>query len=188
MFSDDNIYLVIAIIGASLFACKTLMLLFGGDLQVHGVGAHADMADHSTHESNEYFSILTVQSFLAFLMGLGCMGLVASSTWELSPIVSLIMAVVFGGFLMWLNSWMLLKIKLLNSSSVMDPASAIGTRGQVYLAIPENGVGQIEVCISGKRVVVQARTESGESLASFKAIEVVSADSAGTMTVKAVEK
>ena len=64
-------------------------------------------------------------------------------------------------------------------------STAVGRTGQVYMTIPEqgNGAGQVRVSVSGRRMIVPARTE-GPGLDAFTDIRVVSVRDDGVLIVE----
>lgn len=187
MNSENSIYLITAVVGSVLFIIKTAALFLGADADESGVSDSADF-DHASHDSSHNFTIFSLQSILAFLMGFGIMGLVASGEWEFSSSLSAIAAIAFGLFLLGLNSWLLFSLRRLNSSGNIDYSSTIGSTAKVYVTIPESSQGQVEVTVNGKLMVLPARGKGGVSIASFRTVRVISVDSSGVLEVSEPEQ
>lgn len=79
-----------------------------------------------------------------------------SLTWA-SPIFALVLG--FSAF--FLTLWILKKLKKLESSGTLQLENAIGKVGNIYLTIPENGTGQVQLSLQGRLVILDAISEEG---------------------------
>ena len=134
-FSDSTVYFVMGSIGTALFLIKTILMLIGGDgdsdfdldvdgdggIEVHGGG----------------FSLFSLLSILAFMMGAGWMGLLCRQDFELGSALSALIACAFGFALMLFASLGMLAMTRLQQSGKYDIANSLGKIAKVYLTIPE---------------------------------------------------
>ena len=171
-FSDSTVYFVMGAIGTALFLVKVLLMFIGGDadtdfdidvdggIEVHGGG----------------FSLFSLLSILAFMMGAGWMGLLCRQDFELGAALSAIIASAFGFALMLFASLGMLVLMRLQQSGKYDVNQAVGKLGKVYLTIPEAGAGtgQIQMNVDGRNTVLTAASAGGkiDSFASVKVVEV----------------
>ncbi len=190
LYQAQPFYFSIAIGGTALFLVKTILLLVGSDADSGNAGDGFDVSFDGDAESHltgsEAFEILSVQSVLAFCMGVGWMGLACSEEWSLAKSHSAIVAVVFGFAMMLLNAWLMTKIKGLNSAGSNDMMNAIGLRGRTYTQIPEKGqgMGQVELTVNGKQQILNAFSENGP-ITSFSTVYVTDVDESGNLIVRA---
>lgn len=189
-FSDDSFYWWMAIVGTALFVGKLLLSLIagsiGGDAEFD-LGDAADAADAGDaldgmdgaeidieHDSGAAFTVFSIQSILAFFMAMGWMGLACLNEWDLSPMLSLVIATSFGLLIMMLNAWLMFQVRKLNKVGGYDLNTAVGRLGQVYLQIPEKGKGsgKVRVSVSGQQMIVRATSE-GPAIPSFAEVRIV---------------
>ncbi|MEM7577003.1 MAG: hypothetical protein AAF328_05955 [Planctomycetota bacterium] len=177
---DALIYAVLAAAGTAIFVLRLgLMLLFGidgdADIDISDVGDGAG------------FSIFSILSVTAFLMGAGWMGLVARVDWELTPPVSAALSAGFGVALMLFASSLLFYARKMTHEVKLDPTDAIGKVGTVYMQIPAQGEGsgQVRVVVQGQQMTLRAISTAGP-LASFSDVTVTDARGDGTLVVEPV--
>jgi hypothetical protein len=164
---DAVTYSVMAAVGTLLFLLRLIFGLFGGgDLDLDG-----DVHTGSTDSSFTLFSLLSV---MAFIMGTGWMGLACRLDWGLSRPVSAVIAVGFGFVMMTLASGMMQMARRLNQDITKDFKTAVGRTARVYMAIPAKGEGQgqVQVSVSG-RLVTTGAVSSGPALEAFASVKVV---------------
>ena len=176
--ADAFTYGVLAIVGTLLFVVRLSMALFaggdGGDFDVDG--------DIGTDASFTLFSLLSV---MAFIMGTGWMGLAARVDWDLGRAVSAAMAVGFGTTMMLLASGLMYMTRKLNRDVQYDVRTAVGKTARVYLTLPPRGggEGQVEVSVSGRKKVLPAVSNDAQ-IEAFTAVTVVDVRDDDTLVVE----
>lgn len=172
-FSDSTFYFMLGATGTALFSIRAvLMLVFGvdhgGDFDLH-VGDHAGGAEHSG------FSLFSMLSIVAFMMGTGWMGLACRSEWQLNSLLSALIACGFGFSLMFGTSAMMWQMRRFDQPGGYDVRKCIGQTGRVYLAIPAKGggMGQVELNVDGRRTVLPAVSDD-PPIPSFASVKVLS--------------
>lgn len=173
---SEQIYWWMAIFGTSLFILKMLVSFIGGAMDSGDFGG-GDIHDGdlpSDHGSFSVFTFLSIQSLLAFFMGMGWMGVIAGTQWEFRQIPTMLMAVGFGLFLLILNGVIMLLVRRLHSEAHYDLQTCKNRTGRVYMSIPPKGqgVGQVEVNVSGQRKIIRALS-SGPAIPSFTDVQVI---------------
>lgn len=184
-FNNEPIYAALALLGTTLFVVKMILLLVSGDSEGSTEFDDASLDNPSHVDGGETFSLVSVQSILAFFMGSGWVGLACREEFEMEKLPSMAAAVGFGFAMMLLSSYLTMKIKGLNASPVNKiDKSAIGKKGRAYTNIPANGegMGQVEITINEKQQILQAFS-SGEAIKSFANVKVVDVDDSGNITV-----
>ena len=181
IFRQYPVYFIMAVAGIALYLAKLILFLVSGD----GDGDFDAMETEVTDLGGAAFSLVSIQSILAFFMGTGWVGLACVDEFGYSPGKSLVIAAFFGFLMMLLSSFLTFKIKGLNHNSKVDYQKAVGVKGRAYINIPVKGegVGQAEVTFSGKLQIIQAVSVDG-LIKSFTPIEVVEMDDSGNAVVK----
>lgn len=187
----ESTFWVLAIIGTVVFGLKLALMFMGfgdhgdadaggGDLDLDGdVDGHE--VGHGT-ESSVFFTFLSLQGIATFVMGFGWCGLVGLNTWGLDDMQSSVAAFGFGAFCVLLLGKLLQQAMKLESSGNLDPKQAIGQTGRVYMRIPEDGRGKVQLEVQGRLVTWDARSDEGE-IETGKPIEVDDVDGAGVLLV-----
>ena len=169
-FTDTSVYFTMAAVGSLLFGIRILLMMIGGD---GGLDFDIDAADGIEGHGGG-FSLFSMLSILAFMMGTGWMGLACRREFELGSLVSALISAGFGMALMVGSSAAMYSMRRMNSEGHYDVKSCVGSIGRVYLKIPAKGEGrgQVEITVDGRRKVLPAISSAGE-LASFSAVRVV---------------
>jgi len=191
-------FFYMALASTVLFTMKLSLSLLGGGhgdmdggLDAGGDATHMDTSSGDTHGdtpghhgSGAAFALLSVQSILAFLMGMGWSGLAARVEWHWSSLPTLLMSGLFGFSMMVMTSYLMLQIRRLNREIPVDFESCVGSVGRVYLTVPSQGkgVGQVEVTVSGRLRILSA-SSTGEEIPAFSAVTVMRVESDGTLLV-----
>ena len=81
-----------------------------------------------------------------------------------------------------ITSWML----LLQTSGNMNINNAVGQEGTVYLRIPNDGAGKVQVTVQDRMQIFEAVSENKEELDTGDHIEVVGVFSGDVLVVKKV--
>jgi membrane protein implicated in regulation of membrane protease activity len=141
----------------------------GGDV---GTGGHAEAGfDHSGMPGISFFSPTVLASFVT---AFGAFGLIltripaTSSVWASAPL-----SAVGGTVVAWLVFLLFNALfKSTQSSSESRVASLVGQSASVITPIPEGGVGEIAYVQGGIRYTAPARTETGQPIASGRAVTI----------------
>ncbi len=173
---DAVTYSAMALVGTVLFLLRLALAMFGdvlGDFEID--------ADTGTDASFTLFSLLSV---MAFIMGTGWMGLACRFDWGLSRPVSVVIAVGFGALMMVLAAGLMYVTRSLNRTVTYDLQTAVGKTAQVYLAIPprDAGHGQVQVTVSGRLMTLDAVSD-GPALDAFTDVLVVDVRDDQTLVV-----
>jgi membrane protein implicated in regulation of membrane protease activity len=140
--------------------------LFGAD---HDAGGHDASVDHGDTGGGP--SVFSARIMAAFVMAFGVGGVVARY-YNLSHPASSGIGVVSG---IVLSSIVYQFAKILYSqqaSSEVRMPALIGRTGEVSVAIPEGGLGQVTVTYGGERSEHLARSEDGKAVARGTAVVI----------------
>ena len=176
----DTVFLCAAILGGGVFAIRTLLQLFGV-----GGGEGAELDDVHT-DADQGFRVLSLQGLSAFFMMFGIVGLALVRESGISPPLALGIALVPGVFSVWVIGRLFELMGRLSSSGTLNLYSAIGQEGSVYLTVPREGVGQVEVIVQGRLGVFQAREHEGHEVATGTRVRVVGVAAGDVLVVQAI--
>ena len=195
----SRIYLGCGLLGASLFIVRMILMLVGaefdsdsgmdmevsdsGDIDAHDGDTHTDL------DTDAGLHLLTVQGLMAFLMMFGFTGYAASTDTAIGAVLVFLISGAMGVFTMWLVAKLVVLMLRLQSSGTTPLTSAIGEEGTVYLRIPANDIGKIQVKVGQALKVMDARSENGEAIQTGTRICVtwVDVQDGRTLVVKACE-
>ena len=199
----EKIYLMCAVFGGGFFVLRTILMLagigdtdsdvdtadmdHGGHLEDQDHGDRLDDIDHGDHgHGDSGLKLLTIQGLTAFLMMFGLTGFAVSRGSLLGSVFTIAIGFVVGIFAMWLVAKGFALMKSLQSSGTMRIYDAIGEEGTVYLTIPAEGVGKIQVTISGRLMVMNAVSQDKIELKTGKRVRVSEISSSGMLAVRGI--
>lgn len=164
----ELVFVLCALIGGGLFLLWFMMTMFLG-----GLGDIAEgVFDFEIGDSDMSFKALTLQGILAFVMMFGLTGHAAINAGS-SHQMSMLAGFIAGLFSLWVVGKLFEGFQKLEMSGNVDAENAIGASGSVYLKIPAEGEGKVEVNFQGKRHVRDAVSKGGEEIPTGALIEVV---------------
>ncbi len=182
MMEQYPIYFIMALVGTLFYVLKIALMLMGGDADSD---FDSDLDSHPDGTSS--FTLLSIQSILAFIMAAGWIGLACRREWEFGEYTSILIASVFGFLMMLLNSYFSLKIKSLNDENKFDLEDTVGKEGIVYARIPAKGKGQgqVEIVVQGSKKIIPAKSASKE-IDSFKEVKIVEVKNNSVLIVEKI--
>ena len=137
--------------------------VFEGLLGLEGVG---DLGADAS------FKALTFQGLMAFLMFFGLAGLYTMKATDTSTI-----AIGVGGAAGFASMWGTGKLFqlfiTLQSDGTVEISEAVGANGTVYLRIPHDGAGQVQVNFGGSLRTMNAKSHDDAEIGNGEFIEVV---------------
>jgi len=175
----EKIFFISAMVGGIMFILRMILTLAGGHHggdtggDVHGgfdmhhdmgdVGDVADVGDvgdgghdmghdmdqDTAHDSDSSFKLLTLQGLTAFFMMFGLVGLALSKQGKAATFAAILGAVAGGFFSMWIMAKLFKSMSRLQSDGTMDIRNAVDQEGTVYLRIPAEGEGKVQVAVQG---------------------------------------
>jgi hypothetical protein len=189
----EKIYLACAVFGGGFFLLRTILMLSGvGDTDSevdtadldHGED-HIEDIDHGDHAHGDAgLKLLTIQGLTAFIMMFGLTGFSLSRGSLFGSAVTIAVGVVVGVFAMWLVAKGFSLMRSLQSSGTMRIYDAMGEEGTVYLTIPAEGVGKIQITISGRLMVMDAVSLDKKELKTGERVCVSEITSGGMLAVR----
>lgn len=177
-----------AVIGTAVFVLRLVLLLAG--LAGHDLDLElpADVGDIHHGDPGDAFKLLSIQSIAAMLMGFGWGGLGALKGAGLPMPISLVVAALTGGGMVWLLAALLGAVRGLEGSGNIPPQAALGVEGVVYANVPGkgDGLGQVRVVVTGRQRILNAMSDEQPILTQTR-VRVLAVNPDNTVTVRAVE-
>ncbi|MBD5402688.1 hypothetical protein HDR58_07820 [bacterium] len=162
-----KIYYYIALFATILFLLKLIIFtVVGGDSEVS--------TDFTTETDTDIsFNFVSFQSLVSFFMGFGWMGYGCLRQFESSLWSAFIAAFLMGVVFMLGSAFLMFMTKKLEKNVSKDKQTAVKQIGRAYTNFEPNGLGQIEVEISGQLSVVKASNSTDQKINAFDLIRVV---------------
>lgn len=195
----EIIYWAAAIIGGTLFVLRIIMMVIGGGLDhgdvdiphdlphdiphdVHiGGDMHAEAGDHDAADAS--FKLLSVQGLTSFFMMFGLVGLALLKS-DFSVVVTVIGATVAGLATVAITGLIFTQMKRLQMEGTINIKNTVGTQGTVYLTVPQQGTGQVQIIVQGSLKIFDAMSNNKEKIATGEKVQVVGVASGNTLLVE----
>ena len=189
----EIIYWASTIIGGTLFILRAAMMLIGGfgdgaidtdfggdvsgDFDTDVTGDHAD-ADVS-------FKLISIQGLTSFFMMFGLVGLALLKANV--PIFLTVVGGIIAGFItVGITGLVFTQMRRLQTEGTIDIQNTIGTEGSVYLTIPKNGTGQVQLIAQGSLKIFDAVSNNKNAIATGENVRVTGVASGTTLIVEKV--
>ena len=182
----QKVYFISAIVGGTGFVVMTAMQFLGADLELDGdVGGDAGLDTSGTADVS--FKLLSVHGLTAFSMIFGLAGLSLTREFGTTWFESLIGATAAGSATVWILKKLFAFFVGLKSSGTTDMNRAINEQGTVYMQIPAEGVGKVQLPVQGRLQTLDAVSADHQELTTGTRVQVVEIISGNTLKVKRAE-
>jgi len=197
----EKIFLICAVIGSTLFLIRTLLFFVGGDADSDVDGdfdgdvdidgdidfdGDIDASDMGHIDSAASFHIFSLHGITGFFMMFGLVGLAMSRQSNLTPAIAVGGGLVAGVFTMWLVAKIFMGMKKLQSDGTLNIKNAIGADGTVYLNIPGDGTGKVQVVVQESLKIFNAVSANKEEIKTGENIKVINVISGNILVVRKV--
>ena len=129
------------------------------------------------------FKALTFQGIMAFMMFFGLGGLYVLESNSDQTSLAIVVGSLSGFGSMYGTGKLFQLFVSLQSDGTIDMDDSIGSTGTIYLRVPEDGTGQIQVETAGALRTYNAKSEDGQPIATGDFAEVIGVVSS-TLIVK----
>jgi len=140
--------------------------------------------DHHVSSSDVSFHFISVQGLTAFFMMFGWVGLALIRDSGMPGWVATLGGVVSGFAMVWVLAQMFRFVGRLQSDGTARIGTALGTGGCVYLRIPAEGTGQVQVEVDGRLRIYDAISSKKEEIKTGEQITVVWIQDNGILVVE----
>ena len=157
--------LIFAVVGMVGFFFLLVSALFGGDDHAGEVGHDHDMG----HEGPSPFSLRVISMFLTGFGAVGAVSMAYNLGYPISAGLGVVMGVVLGFAAFKLIQFFMRQ----QASSTVDDADLLGVIGEVSIAIPAGGQGQVGLTVKGQRKYPTARAAGDKAIDQGAAVKVI---------------
>ena len=197
----EIIYWVSTIIGGTLFILRTILLAVGGgvddgDLTSGDLDPTVDIETDAVFDldggvdldgtidpdaaagpdidgdSDFSFKFISLQGLTAFFMMFGLVGL-ALFHFGFHVLLTILGGAAAGFFTMWVIGMIFTSTRLLHSEGNLQMRNAIGKVGTVYLTIPRNATGQVQISVQGSLRILNARAANTRRISTGAKVRVL---------------
>ncbi|MDD3118982.1 MAG: hypothetical protein PHQ27_07380, partial [Victivallales bacterium] len=130
--SAENIYLMIAVLGTTVFVIQFIMQLMGGDAVCDGSADSIESMEVNDAEAVGEINFFSLRSITGFLMFFGWAGFF----WGNKGWSGLLIALCCGLFMMIMIAMIIYLMLKLQHSGNINPEYVVNQHGTVYLTIP----------------------------------------------------
>jgi hypothetical protein len=183
----EIIYWASTIIGGTLFTLRLIMMFVGGGFSDDGLDSALDTSnielsgDHPAADLS--FQLLSVQGLTSFFMMFGLVGLALLKA-NLSVLLTVAGGMIAGLVTVALSGLIFSQMKRLQTEGTINIQNTIGTDGSVYLTIPKNGTGQVQIIVQGSLKIFDAVANNKSMIATGEKIHVVGVAGGNTLIVE----
>jgi hypothetical protein len=169
----QKVFALCAIAGGTIFVLRTVLLLFGLS---HDVDSDTGGGfDHGgLNDTDISFHFLTIHGITAFFLMFGLAGLALTNKTSSSSLIALLGGLAAGLFTMWMIALIFSGMRRFQSDGTLRLENAVGQAGVVYLNIPRDGIGKVQITIQGGLKIFDARSEDLETLHTGDRVKVLS--------------
>lgn len=144
-----------------------------------------DSADHHDLDNSDVsFQFVSIQGLTAFFMMFGWVGLAVMHDSGLPGWLAIGGGVAAGCVTVWILAQMFRFVGSLQCDGTMRVKRALGAGGSVYLRIPAEGSGQVEVEVDGRLKIFDAISSNKEEIKTGEQITVVWVQDNGVLIVE----
>ena len=183
-----------AVFGTLFFFLKVAAMVFGG-LGAEDFDADSDIVDaeivedglHGSHDSpsDAAFKLLSVHAVTGFCMMFGWTGLTVYKQFGLGAPVSFLAASAAGVTMMYATAWLFkLASHMTSPGAAFSLKDVVGNEATVYMKIPEGGRGKVRLGVDGLTRFVEAVSDDGAAIDSFKVVQITRALDGSTVGVR----
>ena len=181
----EVIYWASTIIGGTLFILRLGMMLIGGGMSDDGVDAALDAGDMPGDHADAdiSFKLLSVQGLTSFFMMFGLVGLALLRA-NLHELITVVGGILAGLAMVAITGVVFTQMKRLQTEGTINIQNTVGTDGTVYLTIPKNGTGQVQIIAQGSLKIFDAVSSNKNQIATGEKVRVTGVASGNTLIVE----
>lgn len=150
------------------------LALHGADIDNYSVNSNADVSFH----------FISVQGLTAFFMMFGWVGLAMVRDSMLPGWIAVLSGMAAGSFTVWVLAQIFRFMASLQSDGTVRISKAMGKGGSVYLRIPAEGSGQVQVEVDGRLRIYDAVSSKKEEIKTGEQVTVVWVQDNGILVVE----
>jgi hypothetical protein len=183
----EVIYWASIIIGGTLFILRLGMMLLGGGLSDDALDSAVDggdtAGDHADADSS--FKLLSVQGLTSFFLMFGLVGLALLRA-NLHELITIAGGTLAGLGMVAITGAIFTQMKRLQTEGTINIQNTVGSDGTVYLTIPKNGTGQVQVIAQGSLKIFDAVSANKNQITTGEKVRVTGVASGNTLVVEKI--
>lgn len=179
----EIIYWAATIIGGTLFLLRLILMFVGGDISDDAVDSALDATGSA--DADFSFKLLSVQGLTSFFMMFGLVGLALLRA-GLAVFWTVLGGTLAGLATVAITGLIFTQMKKLQTEGTLNIQNTIGAEGSVYLTVPKNGTGQVQVIVQGSLKIFDAISNNKHVIPTGEKVRVVGVASGNTLIVEKI--
>jgi hypothetical protein len=183
----EIIYWASTIIGGTLFILRVIMMFVGGnfsdDVIDSALDAGGDFPTGDHVDADISFKLMSVQGLTSFFMMFGLVGLALLKA-GLPVLLTVLGGMLAGLVTVAITGLIFTQMKRLQTEGTINIQNTIGTEGSVYLTVPKNGTGQVQIIVQGSLKIFDAVSKNKSMIATGEKVHVVGVAAGNTLIVE----
>lgn len=179
----EIIYWAATIIGGTLFILRLVMMFMGGSTGEDALDSAVDAGDHL--DADIGFKLMSVQGLTSFFMMFGLVGLALLQA-GLPVLLTVLGGIVAGLATVAITGIIFTQMKKLQTEGTINIENTVGKDGSVYLTVPQNGTGQVQIIVQGSLKIFDAMSSNKNRIATGEKVRVVGVASGNTLIVEKI--
>ena len=183
----EIIYWASTIIGGTLFLLRVVMMFMGGSISDDAIDSALDAGGEGSAgedvEADISFKLISIQGLTSFFMMFGLVGLALLKA-GLPVFVTVLGGMVAGLVTVAITGVIFTQMKRLQTEGTINIQNTVGTQGNVYLTIPKNGTGQVQIIAQGSLKIFDAVSSNKSVIATGEKVHVVGVVGGNTLIVE----
>jgi hypothetical protein len=177
----EIIYWAATIIGGTLFVLRLVMMFMGASAGEDALDSAVESSDMS--DSDIGFKLMSIQGLTSFFMMFGLVGLALLRA-DLPVLVTVLGGILAGLATVAVTGLIFSQMKKLQTEGTIHIENTVGTDGSVYLTVPQNGTGQVQIIVQGSLKIFDAMSSNKSVIATGERVRVVGVASGNTLIVE----
>lgn len=182
----ELIYWVATLVGGTLFLLRLGLMLIGGGVSDETLDTAMDDVSGGGHDADISFKLLSVQGMTSFFMMFGLVGLALLKA-DLHVLITLVGGIVAGLVTVAVSGLIFSQMKRLQTEGTINIENTVGSEGNVYLSIPKDGTGQVQIIVQGSLKIFDATSNHKNTIATGDRVRVVGVATGNTLIVEKVK-
>lgn len=183
----EIIYWASAIVGGTLFILRVITMFIGGGItddvidSALDIGGDTPAGEHV--DSDIGFKLISIQGLTSFFMMFGLVGLALLKA-NFALWITVLGGMLAGLVTVAITGLVFSQMKRLQTEGTIRIQNTIGTEGNVYLTIPKNGTGQVQIIAQGSLKIFDAVSSTKSAIATGEKVQVVGVAGGNTLIVE----
>jgi membrane protein implicated in regulation of membrane protease activity len=146
-----------------------LIIGIGGAADSDAIDVHSGLGD-----TDVSFHFISITGITAFFLMFGLSGLAVMKKADSPVWLAVLAGLAVGSFTMWLIALVFSGLSKFQSDGTIRMENALGQEGVVYLGIPGDGIGKVQIVIQGGQKIFDARASDKAAFRTGDRVRVVS--------------